>query len=157
MNVSMVSVSRRAGPPHFGHATFTNSGTSSRGDFPRPVNFTFEGSKGETLYQRYEFWLVNSALKDGNLILPPPILDEIDVEIARLTSILEEHEFDPGARKIIVRRRHHIPDSPAAERLLRYEATLERAFERTLAQLERMQRIRKGQPVPRRLEVGLSV
>jgi hypothetical protein len=26
-----------------------------------------EGSKGETLYQRYEFWLVNSALKDGNL------------------------------------------------------------------------------------------
>jgi len=27
MKVSMVSVSRRAAPPHFGHATSTNSGT----------------------------------------------------------------------------------------------------------------------------------
>ena len=32
----MVSVSRRAAPPHFGHVTLTNSGTSSSGERPVP-------------------------------------------------------------------------------------------------------------------------
>ena len=36
--MSIVSVSRRAAPPHFGHVTFTNSGTSSSGERPLPVN-----------------------------------------------------------------------------------------------------------------------
>ena len=44
MNVSMVSVSRRAGPPHFGHVVFTNSGTLASGDWPLPVSVTFAGS-----------------------------------------------------------------------------------------------------------------
>jgi len=39
MNVSIVSVSRRAAPPHFGHFTFTNSGTLAQGDCPTPENF----------------------------------------------------------------------------------------------------------------------
>jgi hypothetical protein len=118
----------------------------------------FGGSEGETLFDRYEFWLDRSSNKDGSETFPPPILDEIDAEIVRLTSILEAHDvIDPWAHKIVVRRPHHIPDSPAAERLLRYEASLERAFERTLAQLERMQRLRKGQPVPPRVEVDVSV
>ena len=34
MNVSMVSVSRRAAPPHCGHFTLTNSGTFSSGERP---------------------------------------------------------------------------------------------------------------------------
>ena len=34
--MSIVSVSRRAGPPHFGHVTFTNSGTCASGESPRP-------------------------------------------------------------------------------------------------------------------------
>ena len=37
MNVSMVSLSRRASSPHFGHFTFMNSGTFSSGDRPLPV------------------------------------------------------------------------------------------------------------------------
>src|ERR1039457_1875195 len=37
MKVSMVSVSRRAGGPHLGHATLTNSGTFSSGERPAPV------------------------------------------------------------------------------------------------------------------------
>ena len=44
MNVSIVSVSRRAAPPHFGHVTFTNSGTPSNGDRPVPVISTFAGN-----------------------------------------------------------------------------------------------------------------
>ncbi len=46
-NVSIVSVSRRAGPPHFGHVTLTNSATCARGESPRPVNWaTFGNSTG---------------------------------------------------------------------------------------------------------------
>ena len=42
-NVSMVSVSRRAGPPHFVHLAFTNSGTRPKGDPPVKVMSTFSG------------------------------------------------------------------------------------------------------------------
>jgi hypothetical protein len=40
-----------------------------------------------------------------------------------------------------------VPAAPDLERLLRYEAHLERVFDRTLGQLERLQRIRHGLPV----------
>src|SRR5882724_4914246 len=43
-NVSIVSVSRRAGPPHLGQVTLTNSGVDARGDSPSPVSFGFGGS-----------------------------------------------------------------------------------------------------------------
>ena len=43
-----------------------------------------------------------------------------------------------------------------ADRLLRYEGSLERAFDRTLVQLERLQRLRLGQPVPPPIKVSLS-
>ena len=42
------------------------------------------------------------------------------------------------------------------DRMLRYEASLERAFDRALNQLERQQRMRLGQPVPPSLKVELS-
>src|ERR1700733_13346304 len=40
----MVSVSRRAGLPHFGQVVFTNSGELASGDSPSPVSLTFSGS-----------------------------------------------------------------------------------------------------------------
>src|SRR5437879_3480928 len=42
-NVSIVSVSRRAGPPHFGQIVFTNSGVDASSEPPSPVNFTSWG------------------------------------------------------------------------------------------------------------------
>jgi hypothetical protein len=39
-----------------------------------------------------------------------------------------------------------IPQLPVSERLFRYKAHLSREFDRTLAQLERLQRMRLGQP-----------
>src|SRR6266404_2978266 len=42
--VSIVSVSRRAGPPHLGQVVFTNSGVAASGDSPMPVSFGFGGS-----------------------------------------------------------------------------------------------------------------
>ena len=40
--------------------------------------------------------------------------------------------------------------------LLRYEANLDRSFDRTLSQLERFQRIRLGQSVPAAVKIDLS-
>jgi hypothetical protein len=42
------------------------------------------------------------------------------------------------------------------DRLLRYEASLERTFDRTLSQLERLQRIRLGQPVPPSINLNVT-
>ena len=44
MNVSMVSVSRRPGPPQRGQVVFTNPGTSARGEPPFPVIWMSCGS-----------------------------------------------------------------------------------------------------------------
>ncbi len=38
-----------------------------------------------------------------------------------------------------------IPEGPGLDKLLRYEAALDRSFDRTLSQLERLQRMRLGQ------------
>ena len=47
----MVSVSRRAGPPHFGHVVFTKSSTCASGESPRPVNVvTLGSSTGSSSY-----------------------------------------------------------------------------------------------------------
>lgn len=52
--------------------------------------------------------------------------------------------------------RRNVPDSSQLDRLLRYEANIERAFDRTLTQLERLQRMRLGQPVAPPINVSLS-
>ncbi|MNC94923.1 hypothetical protein D3C83_119100 [compost metagenome] len=39
MNVSIVSTSRVAAPPHFGHVVFTNSATSASGERPFGIQF----------------------------------------------------------------------------------------------------------------------
>ena len=49
-----------------------------------------------------------------------------------------------------------VPEESRLDRLLRYSASLERDFDRTLSQLERLQRMRKGQPVPPTLNVNVS-
>jgi hypothetical protein len=46
--------------------------------------------------------------------------------------------------------------SSTPDLLLRYESTLDRAIDRTLEQLERQQRIRKGQALPPTLNVNVS-
>ena len=49
-----------------------------------------------------------------------------------------------------------VPPSDVLDRLHRYEANLDRSFDRTLSQLERPQRIRLGQLVPPPVKVDLS-
>src|SRR3954471_22534061 len=42
--VSIVSVSRRAGPPHFGHVVFTQSSAAASGDLPFGAKSLMSGS-----------------------------------------------------------------------------------------------------------------
>ena len=49
--------------------------------------------------------------------------------------------------------RQHVPLTSQFDHLLRYEASLERNLDPTLSQLERLQRLRLGQPVLPKLEV----
>ena len=110
-----------------------------------------------TLLGRYSVWLDTSTApeeeRQRNRHLTPEecknrALSEIDVEIRRLRDYQQEQaEKEPERTKLEILRRK-IPESPNLDRLIRYETSLERAFDRTLTQLERAQRMRKGQPLP---------
>lgn len=73
--------------------------------------------------------------------------------------------IEPDAHAAVERSRRHselrriralVPPDKAAEKLIRYEAHLDRVLDRALTQLERLQRLRRGQPVPPPLKVELS-
>jgi hypothetical protein len=49
-----------------------------------------------------------------------------------------------------------VPSAPVLERLIRYEVMLERSFDRTLGQLDRLQRMRLGHPVPPPVKLEVS-
>ncbi len=118
----------------------------------------------ETLHETYNAWATASEASDEErkqegLATPDEckrqILKAIDNEIAslkrdqKLIADIEAERID--SKKL----RDGIPRGEEADRLMRYEASLERAFERTLNQLERLQRTRLGQPVlpPVRVQV----
>jgi hypothetical protein len=48
-----------------------------------------------------------------------------------------------------------IPSEQVSDRLLRYESQLSREIDRAMNQLDRVQRMRKGQPIPR-IDIGLA-
>jgi hypothetical protein len=84
------------------------------------------------------------------------VLDVIKIEIRRLKDRHKESASLESQRNKGELLRRHVPESPELDRLLRYEASLERAFDRTLAHLERQQRLRLGQPVAPRIDVNFS-
>ena len=79
------------------------------------------------------------------------IVSEIDKEVYLCRSGLIEAD-----REKLEVLRHGVPEPERLDRLLRYEASLERSFDRTVNQLERLQRLRLGQPVAPRIEVTVS-
>jgi hypothetical protein len=83
-------------------------------------------------------------------------LNEIDREMHQLRLNSKRSKWvEFGQSKLEIHQRM-VPDSPGLDRLLRYEASLERSFDRTLGQLERMQRLRRGQPVAPRIDVNIA-
>ncbi len=92
----------------------------------------------------------------------PPVCQEffskrIDKEVRRLKRDQKTRSPIEALRTQLKIMSHHVPDDQGLDRLLRYEASLDRSFDRTLSQLERLQRMRLGQPVVPKLEVRHSV
>jgi hypothetical protein len=81
---------------------------------------------------------------------------EITEEIKRLERYKEERASIESKRMALEPLRRSVPDSPALERWIKYATQLERTFERALCQLERLQRMRLGQPVAPRIDVNVS-
>jgi hypothetical protein len=124
-----------------------------------------ESHCGETLYDAYLIWLSTATAEEeerqsAGYATPGQcqknMLQDIAGEIRRLKSYQKTRASIETSRTKLEILRRGVPDSPGLDRLLRYEASLERSFDRTLNQLERMQRMRLGQPVAPRIDVNLS-
>jgi len=118
----------------------------------------------KTLYDDYYCWRDTAELSDQDrqeqgCATPEQckeaILIAVDAEIRRGKRFQKESAAVEAKRTKLEVLRHGVPESSALDRLLRYEASLERAFDRALSQLERLQRIRLGQAVlpPVRVQV----
>jgi len=120
----------------------------------------------EDLYASYETWVATATASkeervDEGYASPSQcrknMLQEIDEEIRYLKRDQKERSSIQAARTQLEIVSRNVPDGPGLDRLLRYEASLERSFDRTLSQLERLQRMRLGQPVLPKLEVHHSL
>jgi hypothetical protein len=109
---------------------------------------------GGNLYTEYLEWSdtarasQSERLKEG-YSSPEECKDIVLVAINSEIRRLEEHQKLEAARRVV-------PESQALDRLLRYEASLERIFDRTLNQLERLQRMRLGHPVSPSINLNVS-
>lgn len=84
------------------------------------------------------------------------MLRVLDGEIERLKA-LESRQMDSEKEKVAIDlMAAPLRDGAMIDRITRYEAHLSREFNRTLANLERLQRIRLGQPVPPAIKVDVS-
>jgi hypothetical protein len=80
----------------------------------------------------------------------------LDSEIKRVEGLAEDALRSKIVKTEYMKVAALIPPLPVSERFLRYETHLSREFDRTLAQLERLQRMRLGQPVLPPISVRLS-
>ena len=79
----------------------------------------------------------------------------VEEEIGRLQALSGRWMMEGMERRELRTTAALVPGQEVADRLQRYEGSLERAFDRTLSQLERLQRLRLGQPVPPSIKVHL--
>ena len=119
-----------------------------------------------SLLLQYEAWsnpkrgvIKAEALKEFDLPLAErklKFLDQLEREINRLKKINEDLDVVAKLRRTAEKETSGVPEAPRLERLLRYSASLERDFDRTLNQLERLQGMRKGQPATPTVNVKLT-
>jgi hypothetical protein len=124
-----------------------------------------EGHWQTDLFHTYQVFAGNASLPEATrkqFELPSPkesvdhFLAALIQEIARLRAYdIARATVEQERRKVELRRRS-VLDSPRLDQLLRYATTLNRQFERTLSQLERVQRMRLGQPVAPPIDVNVS-
>jgi hypothetical protein len=119
----------------------------------------------ETLFNSYLLFsrvadLPDHIRKEGEFDSPEEykkaFLEELADEQKRLERYKKERSSIESSRVKLEALRRNVPDSPRLDHLLRYAASLERSFDRTLNQLERAQRMRLGQPVLPPINVNIS-
>jgi hypothetical protein len=80
----------------------------------------------------------------------------LDAKIEGITELEETLETEKLKRTLFKRFAAVIPGEEASDRLMRYETHLSREIDRILNRLERLQRMRKGQPLPPQVDVKIS-
>jgi hypothetical protein len=83
-------------------------------------------------------------------------LEELKRQIDLLENYKENQPEFEAPKKALDAISRNVPDGPQLDRLLRYEASLERALDRTLSQIERLQRMRLGHPVTPPIHLNVS-
>ena len=133
-----------------------------------------EGHLQTNLYNSYLSWLKRanaseegqrkgSATPASSTATQPVTLEhckvwflaEIVAEINRLNNYQKTCTSVESDRTNLEMLPRSIPDSPRLDHLLRYETTLSREIDRILNRLERLQRMRKGQPLPPQLVLSM--
>ena len=119
----------------------------------------------EDLYDLYLAWVATAETLEeertrGGYASPEQcrenVIRGIKAEARRLKHFQTKKGSVEAARTQLEILSRSVPDGPGLDRLLRCDASLERAFERALSQLERLQRMRLGQPVPPRIELDVK-
>jgi hypothetical protein len=119
----------------------------------------------KTLFDSYLAWQGTSLCSDEERqqkgYLSPQkctenFLEEVKEEIQRLERYRKEHATISACKFELESLRRRVPDGSQLDRLLRYEAALSREIERTLNQLERLQRARLGQGVPPSINLNVT-
>jgi hypothetical protein len=98
----------------------------------------------------------NSDKRDDTAIDRSLVLGSIDAKIKQL-SALEEYTSEREKLALDAEgRSFYLPSAEVSDKLLRYEAHLDRQLYRAMDQLERLQRQRQGENVPLPLSVNVS-
>ena len=113
---------------------------------------------------RQSFEIYCDAMKLGETKGDPSKLTEmkqimiemIDGEIDRFSKLKELREEIDRQKVYFKELAGVIPSGVGSDPLLRYETHLSREIDRILNRLERLQRMRKGQPPPPQLDVNIS-
>jgi hypothetical protein len=131
------------------------------------TNMLLGADKDATAHDRFlhlwqEVMDLTAKFEDGKEINKDPVLLDkrmgaaLDAEIQSLRDLynfMSQTELLKIDYNVAAAR---IPPQEALDGLIRYEAHLSREFDRTLSQLERWQRMRKGQPVLPPIKVEVS-
>jgi hypothetical protein len=119
----------------------------------------------ETLFDSYAMWRGTSEFSDEERKqsgLPSvkqctsEFLSDLENEMARLDQYKKARASTEAERLKLESLRCNVPDGPQLDRLLKYEASINRDIDRTLTQLERLQRMRLGQPVSSPIKLDIS-
>ena len=98
---------------------------------------------------RYQLAMKDFGSRDMAVELFDDRLERIDL-FARYAEKRQQLEKDAEARSFC------LPWADVTDKLMRYESHIDRQLYRAMAELERLQRLRKGEKVPPPLNINLS-